>query len=1195
MGKPELAIPDLSLVLKLNPDHVNAAFARAACYNSMGLLTQAIEDYNFALFKDQTLNSPVREDSSNASGLASNTRNRTWSAASSAVLESPFSPKGSTKFDTSSIGFSPAASIVGSDGSSYQNNGSVPSSNGKRLDVDATGIFSLYGVASPTLGSNRYNNSRSMTPSSEQYHSDSTAAYGSESPRPGTSMSNVSLSSSSRNLPSSSTAASNTSTFKSLTQFRSSQQVQSSKEEDGTNNINANTAQADRHHAAAYELRKQGNYSAAIEEYALALRLDPRHFKSLFNRGFAYDKLGQFQQAIEDYSAAIEINPDYAFCFYNRGITYDHMGDLKAAISDFTRAVQLQPTNADFFHNRAFVYRKLQHWADAIDDYTTILRFSPQNFKALFNRSLCYERKDQLKEAMEDIAAALQLQPQHGGCYAHRALLFEKMEQFDKAVSDFTTALVNGAQTFPTLSSRARVYSKIGKNDLAISDLTTCLEMQPNDLPTLFSRATSFKSMQQFREAIVDFSRVLSLLQESSSTNSPIPGDASGNNAMILIAQQVLAFNQRGYCYRKVDQVEDAIRDYSQAIRLAPDQIRAYNNRGFLYAKCNRFEEAISDYTKAIQLDPQNAYAYHNRGISYDKLGQIDQAIADFGKVFELDSKQSLLANNGGNMNSMTTMMVPTTALKVPYNGHSNQQSNSHMSSGNSVDTSSGQHVFVDSSVPISRPNSALSMGGAQHAAAMHSNQHRVQQLDPASSYPQQQSSLPPAMVSPANNTTTNSGPVVVNGNNATANPLTKLSLRQQAQMRSRTPTSLSMPSASLVAPLPPPISQETSHENNTSSWNNANSNNSNNSYTNVPAVAAINPSPSILSRKSLGSSNNGNNTNNNVIESSATRPNLNFANTNSSNSSSSGNKVSFAPNLTSKLDAPSAPNSNSRPNIGAFNNNNNSNNTNAKYNSFENEDDNRSVVSAAAIDEKLDTVAALLSKFGGGGSNNSSSSSNNETKTAAPAAIRPSRFLVAQPTKVTATTNQEHEQSQVDDAGDVSPKPVSSGISAAQKFGVTLRSTTPNKTVPAVGNNNVESGNRVRPHFFRDPAPAQPAQNEDNNKVVTAEENYSSSADNTLPASIAAPLKAATFLAKLREGQQEEAKKLSQQQQQQQRLSASTGENYSLRPTFANTNKNSSNNNNNAIDTNDTVGNNNTSNTGVYSRPPGKFSQMYS
>jgi Flp pilus assembly protein TadD len=49
--------------------------------------------------------------------------------------------------------------------------------------------------------------------------------------------------------------------------------------------------QADFHHARGYAARKQGNFSAAVEEYSKALVLEQRHFKALFNRGFSYDKV----------------------------------------------------------------------------------------------------------------------------------------------------------------------------------------------------------------------------------------------------------------------------------------------------------------------------------------------------------------------------------------------------------------------------------------------------------------------------------------------------------------------------------------------------------------------------------------------------------------------------------------------------------------------------------------------------------------------------------------------------------------------------------------------------------------------------------------------------------------------------------------------------------------------------------------
>jgi tetratricopeptide (TPR) repeat protein len=40
-------------VLEIDPNHINAAYARGACENKRGNFAKAIEDYNMALEKDQ--------------------------------------------------------------------------------------------------------------------------------------------------------------------------------------------------------------------------------------------------------------------------------------------------------------------------------------------------------------------------------------------------------------------------------------------------------------------------------------------------------------------------------------------------------------------------------------------------------------------------------------------------------------------------------------------------------------------------------------------------------------------------------------------------------------------------------------------------------------------------------------------------------------------------------------------------------------------------------------------------------------------------------------------------------------------------------------------------------------------------------------------------------------------------------------
>ena len=59
-------------------------------------------------------------------------------------------------------------------------------------------------------------------------------------------------------------------------------------------------------------------------------------------------------------------------------------------------------------------------------------------------------------------------------------------------------------------------------------------------------------------------------------------------------------------------------------------------DRGVVRYLMNQFDDAIADYNEAIRLRPQHALTYFNRGSAYRKKGQNEQAIADYQKALEL-------------------------------------------------------------------------------------------------------------------------------------------------------------------------------------------------------------------------------------------------------------------------------------------------------------------------------------------------------------------------------------------------------------------------------------------------------------------------------------------------------------------------------------------------------------------------------
>ena len=57
-------------------------------------------------------------------------------------------------------------------------------------------------------------------------------------------------------------------------------------------------AEAEARHAEGFRLRREGDFKGAVDQYSRAIAAHPLHFKALFNRGFAFDKLGKYSYLV---------------------------------------------------------------------------------------------------------------------------------------------------------------------------------------------------------------------------------------------------------------------------------------------------------------------------------------------------------------------------------------------------------------------------------------------------------------------------------------------------------------------------------------------------------------------------------------------------------------------------------------------------------------------------------------------------------------------------------------------------------------------------------------------------------------------------------------------------------------------------------------------------------------------------------
>lgn len=96
------------------------------------------------------------------------------------------------------------------------------------------------------------------------------------------------------------------------------------------------------------------------------------------------------------------------------------------------------------------------------------------------------------------------------------------------------------------------------------------------------------------------------------------------------------AHGKKGVDMAQQGAFDQAIGEFTEAIKLAPTDPRFYRDRGGVYLTTKRFQEAAADFSKAVELAPKDYAGYSLRGAAESELLQLDQALVDLNKALEL-------------------------------------------------------------------------------------------------------------------------------------------------------------------------------------------------------------------------------------------------------------------------------------------------------------------------------------------------------------------------------------------------------------------------------------------------------------------------------------------------------------------------------------------------------------------------------
>ena len=111
------------------------------------------------------------------------------------------------------------------------------------------------------------------------------------------------------------------------------------------------------------------------------------------------------------------------------------------------------------------------------------------------------------------------------------------------------------------------------------------------------------------------------------------------DSAIRLDPDNVNGWWMRGLGYLKTGDPDQAIADFSNALKRDARMAPSYRDRGLAYMEKKEADKAIADFTKYIGLRPTDPNGYHERALAYQAKGQKDKAEADRRKARDLEAK----------------------------------------------------------------------------------------------------------------------------------------------------------------------------------------------------------------------------------------------------------------------------------------------------------------------------------------------------------------------------------------------------------------------------------------------------------------------------------------------------------------------------------------------------------------------------
>ncbi len=406
----------------------------------------------------------------------------------------------------------------------------------------------------------------------------------------------------------------------------------------------------------AYANLRLENKAAARADIEKVEKLQPNTGQHWHIRGLIEEKWGSPKEALKFYEKSLSIDPSNDSCLGHATALATKLNAVAQKEKLINECVRRSP-DAFNLTARAQLNASCMRWKEVAEDTRSVLKLDPKSSVGVYQlHSHALTALGKPQQVLASTARGLKQYPDDPGLKFFRASALSSLGKDAEAIEICNQLKKQSPDMAEPYELLGHIYKTQKRYEESADEFRKGAKVhEPQSAMVLLERATAFRNGENYEEAARDFEKVFAIQHTAehllragecyiglSDYKSALRTLDLSLDPKVPVAMSSFekshAYTRKALCYSRLNNPRKAREAANQALAIDPKSATAMHFHAESSIKLKDIDAAIKDYTEMIKLQPNFARNYGERAKLYKMKGQFALAQRDLNTVARLST-----------------------------------------------------------------------------------------------------------------------------------------------------------------------------------------------------------------------------------------------------------------------------------------------------------------------------------------------------------------------------------------------------------------------------------------------------------------------------------------------------------------------------------------------------------------------------